>query len=122
VSTLILPRHVNPPMTERLTRSKYFVIVNLPTVFHKQFVGKLILIYPFIRINHTFANEFKNSSQMVITRSQFVISSPLHPHVLQARTVITHSHISVCPQFQFAGNNHAYSNKYCNFRLHVFLS
>jgi len=46
VSVLIFPRYVNPPLTERLTPSKYFVIVNLPTAFHKQFVGKFILNLP----------------------------------------------------------------------------
>jgi hypothetical protein len=45
-SAFISTRYVNPPLTGRLTRSKYFVIVNLPTAFHTQFVGKFILNLP----------------------------------------------------------------------------
>jgi len=46
VSVYVSPRYVNPPLNERLTRSKYFVTVNLPTAFNTQFVGKFILNLP----------------------------------------------------------------------------
>jgi hypothetical protein len=46
VSAFTFLRYVNPPLTERLTRSKYFVIVNLSTAFHTQFAGKFILNIP----------------------------------------------------------------------------
>ena len=50
---------------------------------------------------------------MVIRNSLAVCNIKLmNSHVLQAYTEITRSHISVHPQFQLAGNNHALNNEY----------